>query len=150
MHYRQGFGRFGTQYPQKRISIWHIGFTKLFYMITQYEVPGYLLQILPANALQTGPANINMHIYKDMQSFTDYTRQAVTHHNYSVAKKCFLLAEKLYKLGDKTVRLTIENIFVYSFSSFIPENNIDRIILRNYIPAALYSIYMKQVNSCGC
>jgi hypothetical protein len=119
-------------------------------MITQYEVPGYLAEVLPARALQPQICHLTMNIYKDLQQFTDYTRQAVDQHNYTLAKKCFRLADRLYTNGDRIVRNAVENIFVFSFSSFIPRDSVEKIILKSFIPATLYALYVKQVSEGGC
>ncbi len=91
-----------------------------------------------------------MNVYKDLQQFTNYTRQAVDQHNYTLAKKCFCLADSLYTNGDRIVRNAIENIFVFAFSSFIPRDSIEKIILKSFIPATLYALYVKQVTGGGC
>ena len=119
-------------------------------MITQYEVPGYLGRLLPSTMIEPGLGHINMNIYKDLQHFTDYTRQAVDEHNYALAKRCFRLAEKLYDDGDAIVKNAVENIFVFSFSSIIPQDGVERIILKSYIPVTLYALYVKQINQGGC
>jgi len=119
-------------------------------MITQYEVPRYLGRLLPVALLQPKLGHINMNIYKDLQRFADYTKNAVGQHNYALAKRCFRLAEKLYANGDAIVKNAVENIFVYSFSSIIPPDGLDRIILKSYIPVTLYALYVKQINQGGC
>ena len=119
-------------------------------MITQYEVPDYLARLVPSTMLQPELVHINMSIYKDLQHFTDYTRQAVDEHNYALVKRCFRLADKLYADGDATVRNAVENIFVFSFSSIIPQSGVERIILKTFIPVKLYSLYVKQINQGGC
>ena len=119
-------------------------------MITQYEVPDYLSHLMPAAMLQPKLGPITTSIYKDIQHLTNYTRQAVDKHNYTLAKRCFRLAEKLYNQGDVIVKNAIENIFVFSFSSIIPQGGVERIILKSYIPLTLYALYVKQVNQGGC
>ena len=119
-------------------------------MITQYEVPGFLAQVLPVQARRPQMGPVSMNIYKDLQQFTDYTRQAVDRHNYTLVKKCFCLADRLYTNGDRIVRNAVENIFVFSFSSFIPQDSVERIILKSFIPATLYALYVKQVTEGGC
>src|SRR5882724_3799863 len=76
-------------------------------MITQYEVPGYLAQVLPSRALHPQMGPVSMNVYKELQYFTDYTRRAVGRHNYTLAKKCFCLADRLYANGDRIVRNAI-------------------------------------------
>jgi hypothetical protein len=119
-------------------------------MITQYEVPYLLKEELPTITSENYPARINMDVYKSVQYFSEYTRWAVLQHNLTIAKKCFGLAEKLYKQGDSIVKNVIENTFVYSFSSYIPNDRIEKLILISLIPSPLYAIYLKQVMGSGC
>jgi hypothetical protein len=119
-------------------------------MITQYEVPTYLTQILPAFASKPQICSLSMNVYKEMQHFTDYTRAAIDEHNLVLAKRCFKLADKLYEQGDSIVKNAIENIFVYSFSSFFSHKNIEKMILKSFISPTLYSLYAKQVGHAGC
>ena len=81
-------------------------------MITQYEVPGYLEQQLPAFASQPRLVAVDMNIYMEVQHLADYTRQAIEQHNYPLVKRCFRLADNLYRLGDNIVRNAVENIFI--------------------------------------
>jgi hypothetical protein len=119
-------------------------------MITQYEVPTYLTQILPAFACKPQIGSLSMNVYKEMQHFTDYTRTAIEEHNLILVKKCFRLADKLYGQGDAIVKNAIENIFVYSFSSFFSRKTVEKMILKSFIPATLYALYTKQLGRAGC
>src|ERR1700733_3903271 len=119
-------------------------------MITQYEVPGYLERQLPFFTSQPKLAALHMNIYKELQRFTDYTRQAISQHNYLLVRKCFRLADKLHPQGDIIVRSAIENIFIFSFSSFMPRDIAKKMILRSFIPDSLYTLYLKQIGQSGC
>ena len=122
-------------------------------MITQYEVPFLLKEAIPQMPLKgTLQASIfiGTDIYCSLNTFSAYTRHAVEEHNFNLAKKCFVLAEKLYRQGDKMVRMLIENIFIYSFSSSMPADRFEKMILKTMIPVTLYAVYMKQVMSTGC
>ncbi|WP_315820023.1 DUF7674 family protein [Paraflavitalea speifideaquila] len=119
-------------------------------MITQYEVPSLLKEELPTITSDNFPARLNMDVYKSMQCFSDYTKTAVLDHNFHLAKKCFSLAGKLYRQGDHMVKNVIENTFVFSFTSFMPNDRVEKLILQSMIPAVLYAVYIKQVMGSGC
>ena len=119
-------------------------------MITQYEVPSLLREELPQLAGKIQPTNVMIDVYKSVNYFTNYAKEAVRDHHFNLAKKCFILAEKLYRNGDNIVRMAIENIFVYSFSSFMPIDRIEKLILQSIIPASLNAVYLKQVTSSNC
>jgi hypothetical protein len=119
-------------------------------MITQFEIPSLLKAALPAIAGDDYPTRTTMNIYKSVQCFSDFTRHAVQDHNFNLAKKCFALAEKLYRQGDAIVKNAIENTFVFSFTSFMPNDGIERLIVQSIIPTPLYAVYMKQVMGSSC
>ncbi|MBO9199578.1 MULTISPECIES: DUF7674 family protein [Niastella] len=119
-------------------------------MISQYEVPALLNEELPSLENSTCPIHLSVSVYKTIHDFTEYTKTAVQKHHLPLAKKCFKLAEKLYREGDKIVRMCIENIFIYSFTSLMPEDRVERIILQSYIPDSLNTVYIKQVSACNC
>jgi len=118
-------------------------------MITQYEVPRQLTQQLPAFTFQTQLGHLSLNIYTELQDFTDYTREAIDRHNYTLAKKCFRLADTLYAQGDAVVQSALENIFIFSFSSFMKQDRVEQLILKSIIPAKLYSLYVKQICDSG-
>ena len=122
----------------------------IYAMITQYEVPGYLTQVLPAFASQPQLGSIGMNLYKELQHFTEYTRKAIEEHNYVLAKRCFRLAGKLYEQGDVVVQNAIDNVFVYAFTSFFPHEDVEKAIVKSIIPASLYALYIKQITRNDC
>lgn len=119
-------------------------------MITQYDVARLLKEEIPQPGGIALPSKVSLQVYAAMNQLCDQTRKAVEEHNSAVARKCFKLAEKLYQQGDNVVRLLIENCFVYSLSSFMPEDNFEKIAVRSFIPDSLYSLYIKQVTKSGC
>ncbi len=119
-------------------------------MITQYEVPSLLKEEIPQLAGKMYLSKVSLQIYSSINYFSDYTKHAVEDHNFNLARKCFALAEKLYREGDRLVRLLIETSFIYSFSSFMPRDRAEKLIVRSIIPEKLYSIYLKQVMQSGC
>ncbi len=120
------------------------------YMITQYEVPSLLKAELPKITGDEYPARFTMDIYKSVQCFSEFTKAAVLGHNLTLARKCFAVAEKLYRQGDNIVRNTIENTFIFSFTAFMPKDRVEKLILCSLIPAPLYAAYLKQVMGTGC
>ncbi|PZR22389.1 MAG: hypothetical protein DI535_26255 [Citrobacter freundii] len=115
-------------------------------MISQFEVSGLLRREIPSLASHYCPSKPSMEVYAFMNYFSDYTKEAVEHHEMGMARKCFLLADKLFRNGDRMVRTLIENVFVYSFSSMLNCEQEERASIRTLIPVGLYAVYMKQVN----
>lgn len=119
-------------------------------MISQYEVPGLLKEELPRLQSKLYPMHGMLDVYRSVHDFTDYTRAAVQEHHIHTVRKCFRLAERLYRQGDTIVKLCIENIFVYAFSSFTADDRLEKLILQSFIPANLKAVYLKQVGAVGC
>lgn len=118
-------------------------------MISQFEVSGLLRREIPSLANHYCPSKPSLEVYAFMNYFSDYTREAVEHHEMGTARKCFLLADRLFRNGDRMVRTLIENVFVYSFSSMFECEKEERANIRTLIPVGLYAVYIKQVNRTG-
>ena len=116
-------------------------------MITQYDVPSLLKEELPCFTDNLYPAHVMVTVYKSVHDFANYTRSAIQDHQLMVVKKCFRLAEQLYRYGDNVVRMCIENIYVYSFTSFMPDDRVEKLILQSFIPSTLNTLYIKQVSA---
>ena len=119
-------------------------------MITQYEVPAIIRSEIPSLSNVNHYGRATLETFESVHDLTDYTRHSVEDHDHNIARKCFALAEKLYKEGDRVVKIMIENIFIYSFSSLMPADKTERLFIKSAIPDSLYSIYLKQVNSISC
>lgn len=119
-------------------------------MITQYEVPILLDDELPSLNIRTYTTHLMVNVYRCIHDFAEYTRREIQEHHFVTVRKCFNLAEKLYCEGDKIVKMCIENIFVYFFTTFIPNDKVERLILQSYIPESLNTVYLKQVSASSC
>lgn len=119
-------------------------------MITQYEASNLLKTKIPQLSSKVYPSRVSLDVYACMNYFSDYTKQAVEDHNFNAAKKCFVLAEWLFRHGDRVVKMLIENIFVYGFTSLMPADKEERTIIRSMIPGKLYSLYVRQISQTGC
>jgi len=118
-------------------------------MISQYELPSLLRKEIPALALKNYPRKISMEIYASIHYFIEYTGNAVQENNIMLAKKCFCLAEKLYRDGDRMVKLLIENSYINAMDTYLPTDALERHALRAIIPDKLYALYIHQVMSSG-
>lgn len=119
-------------------------------MITQYELPAYVREIMNGATYPDLTARMQTNVYTSLQSFTKYTAKAFIEHNMKLAQQCCALAERLYINGDTIVKNAIENIFVYAFPVFLSCNKKDYVQVRTLLPAPLYNVYVKQVMQSGC
>ena len=90
-------------------------------------------------------------MYASVNLFLHYTRDKVHEHNDQVAKKCFRLADKLYRHGDRAVKRAVENVFVFSLSSVLQSCGRERPEVLPLVPRSLRNVYLKQVlHQHGC
>ena len=72
-------------------------------------------------------------------------------HDFKMVEKCMNLVEKLYEKGNTLVRNAVENIFIFSFSTMLSRCNVvEWRIVQSYMPADLYSLYVKQILKSKC
>ena len=108
--------------------------------MNEFEVPVYIAGRLPQ--LRTTGRNI----YQTMQALTDYTKRMAIEHNFKAVEKCMSLVEKIYDKGTALVKNAVENIFIFSFSSIrMLCNIVEWRIVQSYMPACLYTLYIRQV-----
>lgn len=122
-------------------------------MITQFQVNAFLKKELPQiiedkqaeSQVQTAfPARTAI------TNFLSYTRYQIKAHHLRKVKKCFLIAEHLYANGDVVVKMLIENLYVYSFSIYLPRTQKQMQQWLALLPPQLNKIYSKQQISPGC
>lgn len=109
-------------------------------MITQYEVPAIVQDCLPDLSLRQYPTRLSLVIYATMNEFSDYTHHALENNDLELAKKCFSIADLMYKEGDKVVRSTIENSFVATLSDIMVVSLDKMFMLKAMLPKALYKL----------
>lgn len=119
-------------------------------MINQYEVPAYLVDELPEIKQELESISPSYNIIKSIHCLVKFTRKKVIQHNFRVVKKCFLIAENFHCNGNRIVKDTIENVFIYSFSSILNLcNNEEKIKLQSLMPLSLYTAYVQQILKSG-
>ena len=57
-------------------------------------------------------------IYKSIQRWVDFSREAVLDYNLQLSRKCFSAVNTLLSQGDEAIRTAIEKRFIYSFFPF--------------------------------
>ena len=119
-------------------------------MITQYEAAKLVCNELPAVNNAVLPSRTSLRIYVYMNRFADITGELVQQRNDVAARKCFALAEQMFRQGDHFVRLLVENIFVFGFSSFLTVETTRCKEIVSMIPDVLYRVYTKQTMQSGC
>jgi hypothetical protein len=119
-------------------------------MINQYEVPAYLMDELPEIKEQLESVSPTLNIIKSIQCLVKLTRKKVIQHDLRVVKRCFLIAENFYCNGNRIVKDTIENVFIYSFLSVLNLcSNEEKRRIQGLMPLSLYTAYVQQILKSG-
>lgn len=116
-------------------------------MITQFQVDAFLKKELP-QIIHDEKAESQRQTFfparTAISDFLNYTRQQMQAHHLRKVKKCFGLAERLYCKGDVVVRMLIENLYIYSFSVYLPREPQQMQQWLALMPPVLRKLYSKQ------
>jgi hypothetical protein len=117
--------------------------------MNQYDIPGYLIIEMPEikESLRTILSPLNL--IKTIQNLADYTRSKLVQHDFLKATRCFEIAENIYIEGDKAVKDTIENVFVYTLPSLLNLCNKEEERKIEALIPFLHKAYVKQIFSSG-
>ena len=120
-------------------------------MLDQYEVSNFITFRLPEVKLEISQTSAEPTAYQSIQVLADYAKRMALEHDFKMVEKCMNLVEKLYEKGNALVRNAVENIFIFSFSTMLSRCNIvEWRIVQSYMPADLYSLYVKQILKSKC
>ncbi len=113
--------------------------------ITENEVLTILSNELPQ--LETVVKNTckQIKIYNTIGCFADVTKQMIKTGNIKEVKRCFNLAEKIWKKGNNTVKNAIENGYLVSLSAALDLNT----KIKDMLNPPLKKEYNRQVYGHG-
>lgn len=120
-------------------------------MISQFEVPriiqsAFRKELDTKNSLMHSlNLNISLDLYESVHSLASITKKATQKRNFTLLKKCFLIAEHLYSEGDRQVKNVLENIYIYSLSGCVADDKHCSAIYKSLLPARFYSLYVHQM-----
>ena len=115
-------------------------------MINQYEIPALIAGQLPQLDRYLRRPGTPVTAYQSIQALTDYTKRMALEHEFKTVGKCMGLMGRLYKEGNALVRNAVETVFIFSFSSIMTSCNvIEWRIIQSFMPAELYTLYIRQV-----
>ena|SRR6185312_4902893 len=113
-------------------------------MIDQTELPIYMQRVIPELSEPLNAGNCK-NVYNTVRLLFDYTNTNLANQNFKNVKKSLSIAEKIYKKGNEAVKGAIENVYVYSFSHMLFNDEARKRILLGLIPVNLYMVYVKQM-----
>jgi hypothetical protein len=85
-------------------------------------------------------------IYEQADRFAEITKVAIITGNINRAKKCLVLAERLFETGSNETKIAISNVYVFSVSTFMELRHCS---ISNLFPKSLKAEYIKQINASG-
>ncbi|CAN5131645.1 hypothetical protein BH09BAC5_BH09BAC5_07730 [soil metagenome] len=118
-------------------------------MITENEVSDILGEELPEINNELEKLSNLSNIYKTMQCFADYTKQLIRKGNLKEVKHCFLVAEKILKNGNGTVKNAVENCYLYSVSTIIDIASPMNQAVKKLLTSSLKKEYDRQIFASG-
>jgi hypothetical protein len=119
-------------------------------MINQYEMPFYLVKELPEIETELKETTTALNVFKTAQCLVHYTKEKIKAHDMNTVKRVMNAAEKIYMEGNNAVKNALENVFVFSFTSFICMcDREEKNTLQAIMPLHLYSAYILQVYRSG-
>ncbi len=111
-------------------------------MMNEYEVQVYIDDHL-AGIEHHYSSRQGTHLYENIGDLTTYLKKEIAIEEWLVVKEIFNTAEHVYDRGNRLVKAAIENVFVFAFSSLMPEDKQKRLSLHAIIPCKLYSVYVQ-------
>ncbi len=88
--------------------------------------------------------------YEIMKLLVAFICKNIETHNFILVHKAFKLAETLHKKGNKVVKNAVQNILVYSFTRIFILYPAEKKSIIAAMPITLYTLYLAQVEHCGC
>lgn len=88
-------------------------------MIKDFEVALLLSTELPGMHYQLSHLGGTMNVYKAVQCFADYTIGLVKENKILLMKDCFNIADRMLKEGGTSVKIAVENIYLYSIGMLL-------------------------------
>ena len=89
---------------------------------------------------------VNINLIKKMEHLAEVTISSLKSGKMVRAKKCFALAEDVFKKGNAEIKNAISNVYLTSVSHYMELN---RLALSQLLPAELHKEYIKQINTSG-
>ncbi len=118
-------------------------------MINQLEMPMYLQEALPEISSEL-KLDKTCNPFTLMHTLTEFTGENIKEHNYTVVKRCFKVADKLYSKGNGTVKNAVQNVFIYSLTNIFQTCKLEKSRVLAMLPISLYTLYLTQVYHSGC
>lgn len=88
-------------------------------------------------------------VCKVVDKFANYTIELIKKGNIPVIRDCFDVAGQLFQTGSKEVQNAMENVYLFSVTTFIDMTNAVSKQVKELLPPTLLNEYNRQVNSCN-
>jgi hypothetical protein len=87
--------------------------------------------------------------YKSVQAFADFSGKLCTEGKFKKLQSLLLVAAKLFKDGNETVKNGIVNVYLYTLSRVIDQQPNARKCLEPFMPMELRLAYARMLYSSG-
>jgi hypothetical protein len=113
-------------------------------MITSYNLLAILHEQIPEMKDCDSELRPLLRIFAAINGFADFTGNAIKEHHYLLAGRCFLVAEQIYKGGDRLTRSLIKYSFIPSLKAFMPSEDSEKHFIMSLIPVTLNRLYEEE------
>lgn len=115
-------------------------------MISEYQVPAYLLNELPDIAAEFKKIYPSASIVKAIECLARYTDLLIKQQDLKNIRKCFIVANNMYASGTEVVRNAMEAIYIRSLLlSTATCNQEEKEQIRFLMPLHLLTVYNQQL-----
>ncbi|MCF6407435.1 hypothetical protein L3C95_32520 [Chitinophaga filiformis] len=118
--------------------------------MNQYEAAAQIADEIPEIQKEIVCAPVFGSAYLSVKVLANYTARMLQQHQLRQVQRCMVLAEKIYNRGNQLMKTAIENVFIFSFSSFrMSCSRQEWLEIQRVMPAVLFSLYIQQVLKPG-
>ncbi|MDJ1493792.1 hypothetical protein QNI19_12695 [Cytophagaceae bacterium DM2B3-1] len=86
-------------------------------------------------------------IYTLIQELADQTKAFALSYHFKDVRRCFMVAEDLLQHSDAQIRSAVSNVYLYSLSTLLDENNSLSSVLRSLLLPQLRKGYYEQLRT---
>ncbi|WP_157097905.1 DUF7674 family protein [Niabella ginsenosidivorans] len=118
--------------------------------MNQYEIPAMIEDKIPGICPEIKKISAFGDAVQIMNVLAGYSKKMLSLHNLPKVIQCMRLVGTIYGKGNRFVKSAIENVFVFSFSSWQAKcNDREWKVIQTKIPVTLYSVYVQQMSTSG-
>jgi hypothetical protein len=114
--FKSGSCKFHVKKMGFLLNFWHAMEKQICTSMKDYEVYVNMIQEsfpnMEEELREKSNQQYRLNFYYNLLKFSNYTAHMIASGKFDVVSKCFQLAEKIYRAGNTTVKVSLEHIFI--------------------------------------